>query len=158
MHIALSLQKCYQGNIKNRNERKINPKGSFLLIFDREVREQERFTNLLLAPPDWTDTYYDKKQKQEKISQLIDVPHFVDSKQVPLIQLADFVSFFLRRYIEFESNLITEKYEKEKKQIEEWINLVKNSFIHTCYIYPKKNRCDCADLFYEYAPDIIKNW
>lgn len=158
LHIVLSLQKYYQGKEKNKNERKINSKGSFLLIFDREVREQERLTNILLSPPDWTDTYYDKKQKQEKISQIIDVPHFVDSKQVPLIQLADFVCFFLRRYIELESNLVKEKYQNEKKQIERWINVVKKCFIPINNIYSKKKRCNCANLFYNYAPDIIKNW
>lgn len=110
-----------------------------------------------MAPPDWTDTYYEKKQKQEKVSQIIDVPHFVDSKQVPLIQLADFVCFFLHRYIELESNLIEEKYQNEKEQIEKWIDLAKGCFIPISNIYPKKNRCNCANLFYNYAPDIIKS-
>lgn len=148
LHIVLSLQKQHQVQKKN--------KGNFLLIFDRKDNEQAEFTNLILYPPDWTNTYYNKKQKQEKISELIDVPHFVDSKQVPLIQLADFVSFFLRRHIELELNLSKEKYNNEKQKIKEWINLAKENFIPINNIYPKRGRCDCADLFYSYAPDIIK--
>lgn len=155
LHIVLSLQKYYQGKIKNRNERKINPKGSFLLIFDREDKEQEKFTDFLLALPDWTDTYYDKKLNQEKLSQIIDVPHFVDSTRVPLVQVADFVSFFLRKHIELELRLTKEKYDGEKDQIKNWINSIRKNFIPMSNIYPKKGRCNCAELFYKCAGNIL---
>ena len=84
LHIALSVQKKYQGTSMG-NKRKVNPKGACVLIFDNEYRESKQYIDMLLSPPDWTDSYYDKKRKQEKMDKIIDVPHFVDSEQVGLI-------------------------------------------------------------------------
>jgi len=155
MHIALSLQKKYQGAPRGQN-RKINPKGTIVLIFDHEHREQEQFTSLLLSPPDWTDEYYDKKPNQEKMSQIIDVPHFVNSKQVGLIQLADFICFFLRRHIELQMGLIQPAYNDEVEKIGNWIKLILSRSIPRNNIFLKKGRCECAKLFYRYAPETIK--
>jgi hypothetical protein len=123
LHIALLLQKKYQGTAKG-NKRNINQKGSIVLIFDNEHREQQPFTNLLLSPPDWTNSYYKKKKEQDKMSQIIDVPHFVDSKQVGLIQLADFICFLLRKYIEIQMGLVEPKYENEKDKIKGWVDQI----------------------------------
>ncbi|GIV30351.1 MAG: hypothetical protein KatS3mg028_1417 [Bacteroidia bacterium] len=155
MHIALSLQKKFQGAARGKN-RTINPKGSIVLIFDQEQREQHQFTNFLLSPPDWMDAYYDKKPYQEKMSQIIDVPHFVDSKHVGLIQLADFICFFLRKHIELQLNMVQPAYKDEIKRIEEWINLIFARSISKNNIFMKRGRCECANLFYEYAPTIIR--
>jgi len=155
MHIALSLQKKYQGVPRGRN-RTINPKGAIVLIFDRKYSEQQQFTNLLLSPPDWTDTYYDKKPNQEKMSQIIDVPHFVDSRQVGLIQLADFICFFLRKYIELQMGLVHPAYRNELERVRNWTNLILSRSIPKNYIFLRKGRCECSELFYRYAPQIIR--
>ena len=89
LHVALSLQKHFQREKKN--------KGNTVLVFDNEERERLHFTDLILNPPDWTDTYYSRDKKQEKLDQIVDVPHFVDSKDVGLIQLADFICFFFTK-------------------------------------------------------------
>ncbi len=157
LHIALSLQKKYQGAAKE-NKRKIEPKGDCVLIFDKEDREQKKYINTLLLAPDWTNTYYDKKKGQEKMDKIIDVPHFVDSKQVGLIQLADFICFFLRKHIELSSNLTEPKYEGEKEKIEKWTKLMLKRSIPKSNIYMNKGRCNCADLFYQCAPKIIRNF
>jgi hypothetical protein len=102
------------------------------------------------------DTYYDKKPKQEKMSQIVDVPHFVDSKQVGLIQLSDFICFFLRRYIELKLNMVQPAYKDEIRNIQKWINLIFARSIPKNNIFMNKGRCECANLFYEYAPTIIK--
>lgn len=105
-HMTLSLQKYLQGFDKN--------KGNSVLIFDNKVSDQTAFTKLLLNPPSWSDTYYKKAKKQEQLDQIVDVPHFVDSKQVGLIQLADFLCYFLRRHIEFSLALRPPKYQGEE--------------------------------------------
>ncbi|MFV2058173.1 MAG: DUF3800 domain-containing protein, partial [Thiohalomonadales bacterium] len=97
-HITLSIQKKYQNEKRN--------KGNTVLVFDNEEREQTRFTDLLLNCPDWADSYYGRGKKQEKLDQIIDVPHFVDSQEVGLIQLADFLCFFMRKYIELKHELV----------------------------------------------------
>jgi hypothetical protein len=47
-----------------------------------------RFTDLIDNPPPWSDAYYDRGTKQDQLDQVIDVPYFGDSREVPLIQLA----------------------------------------------------------------------
>ena len=157
LHLVLSLQKYYQGKSKNKTERKVNPKGQFLLVFDKEDKEKKNFIDLIINPPDWTDDYYEKKEKQEKISQLIDVPHFVDSKHVPLIQLADFISYFLRRYIELESNPDQKKYDGEKNFIKGLIDIVSERCIPHSNIYNAKHKNnECMNIFNKYMPYITK--
>ncbi len=157
LHLALSIQKYFQGSPRARGrKRTINPKGTCVFFFDNEYTEQKRFTDLFLNAPDWVDTYYDRKPDQEKFSQIVDVPHFVDSKDVALIQLADFICFFLRKHIELEMEHTTPDYDDEVEKVTNWANLILNQGIPKNNIYLSRRRCDCADLFYRYAPDIIK--
>ena len=109
IHITLSLQKCYHGAPRRRN-RTLNNRGACVLIFDNEHREESRFTNLIIDPPDWTDSYYDRRPNQAKFSQIIDVPHFVDSRQVVLLQLTDFICFFIRKHLELTMDLYESAY------------------------------------------------
>jgi len=146
LHISLSLQKCHQRVKRN--------KGNTVLIFDEQKVEKDEFIKLLINPPEWTDTYYSLSNRKECLNQIIDVPHFVDSRYVGLIQLADFVSFFLRRYIEIKMGS-PERYKDEPKLIEEWANIALELSIPKSEIYLSKGRCDCADLFYRYAPPCI---
>ena len=155
LHVSLSIQKCFQGSARGRI-RTLNPKGRCVLIFDNEHTEQRKFTDLLLNPPDWTDTYYDKKPNQEKLNQIIDVPYFVDSRDVGLIQLADFICFFLRRYIELNMEYSTPAYDGEINRVNNWVELILNKSIPKNNMYLSRNRCTCAGLFYRYAPEIIK--
>lgn len=156
MHVSLALQKKYQGSIKGKN-RKLNTKENFVLVFDNEYRDQKHFTDLILNPPDWTDSYYNKQIKQEKFNQIVDVPHFVDSKDVGLIQLADFVCFFLRRYIELKLGLKTESYAGELEKITNWVNIALSQSIPKSNIYLSKGRCSASDLFFRYSHEIIRN-
>ncbi len=155
LHIALSIQKRFQGSARGKL-RKVNPKGASVLIFDHEHREQERYTNMLLSPPDWTDSYYDKKERQDKMDKIIDVPHFVDSKQVGLIQLSDFMCFFLRKYLELEMGLVKPTYNDEKEKVANWSKLILKQSIPKSNIIMSRGRCNCADLFYKYIPEPLK--
>ncbi len=154
LHIALSLQKYFQGSPRGK-DRTVNQKGKFVLIFDNEVREEKHFTDLLLDAPEWTDSYYNRLPKQDKLSQIVDVPHFVDSKDVGLIQLADFICFFLRKHIELQMEYAEPSYRDEKKKVSEWADLILKQSIPKSNCYLARGRCACADLFCKYAPDII---
>lgn len=155
LHLSLSIQKCYQGPAR-RNRRTINPKGHCVLVFDRESREEKHFTDLLLNAPDWTDTYYDRKPSQEKFSQIVDVPHFVDSRDVGLIQLADFICFFLRKHIELGLGYVEPSYSGEIEKIERWAELILDRAIAKSNIFLSRGRCNCAEMFYRYAPENIR--
>jgi len=151
LHLSLSVQKHCQGSSRGRN-RTINQSGTSVLIFDNEEREQIRFTDLILNSPDWVDTYYDKRPNQEKFSQIIDVPHFVDSRDVGLIQLADFICFFLRKYFELNLGYTMPAYEDELEKVNNWAEMILMQSIPKNTMYLARSRCDCADLFYRYAP------
>lgn len=155
LHLALSIQKCYQGSPR-RTKRTLNPTGQCVLIFDNEKKEEKKLTDLLLNAPDWTDSYYDKRPNQDKFSQIVDVPHFVDSKDVGLIQLADFICFFLRKYLELKLGYTQPDYKDEVEKVSAWTELILKQSVARSNIYLTRGRCDCADLFYRYAPEIIR--
>jgi hypothetical protein len=147
-HLALSVQRFCQKQEKN--------KGNTLLIFDNEEREQMRFTDLLLRPPEWSGEYYEKTRKQEPLDQIIDVPYFGDSQEVSLIQVADFVAYFLRRYAEIKENLVPAKYTDEAWRIDGWVEGLSNISIGRSLMYPKVGRNKAEELFYSVASKSLR--
>lgn len=146
LHLVLAIQKEHQRHEKN--------KGNTVLIFDNEEREQTRFTDLILNPPTWTDTYYNRGPKQEALDQIVDAPYFADSRDVPLLQVADFVAYFLRRYAELDAG-DRERYTGEGEQVRRWAVAAIDRSISKASIYPKRARCACSDMFYTYAPACV---
>lgn len=143
LHICLALQKHHQTSTEH--------KGHTLLIFDKQETEAEEFIKLIKNPPEWTDTYYGRYGRREKLDQIIDVPYFGDSRHVGLIQVADFVSFFIRKYVEIKTGTPPD-YVDEPRLIEEWAEIALKQSIPSSSIYLKIGRCECSDLFYRYAP------
>lgn len=148
-HVALAMQKRFQSESKN--------KGNTVFIFDEEVKEEVKFQKLILSPPAWSETYYDRGKKQQPLDQIVDAPYFADSKNVGLIQVADFLSYFVRRYIEIITNAVPAAYAEEGAKIEQWFNGIKSRSIPYQSMYPKTKRCAAADFFWELAPECIRN-
>lgn len=149
LHVCLAIQKHSSLSCEK-------SKGQTMMIFDNKEAEENEFIKLFMNPPEWSDTYYNRdKYKIERLEQIIDVPYFVDSRHVGLVQVADFVSFFLRKYIEIQMG-IPPDYVEEPHLIEEWGNIIIKQTIPKGVMYPsKKGRCQCADLFYRYAPSCL---
>lgn len=148
-HVALAMQRNFQTEKKN--------KGNTIFIFDEEVKEETRFHALLKKPPEWSDTYYARKAKRRALCQLVDAPYFADSKNVSLLQVADFLAYFVRRHIEIKENAVPEKYEDEAKKVEKWFSQIKDRTIPYQSMYPKRQRCETAELFWQLAPETIRN-
>lgn len=148
-HVILSMQKAYQREKKN--------KGNTLFVFDNEERERARFTDLIMAPPIWSETYYKKKRKDAPLNQMVDVPYFGDSCEVALIQVADFLAFFLRRYAEIKEGLVPPRYQNEEARVDGWAAVLSERSIGKSMIYPARARCDCAEMFFQLAPASIRN-
>ena len=146
LHICLAIQKHFQGLEKN--------KGNTVLVFDNEEGEASNFIGLIRNPPEWTDSYYKRKRRQVQLDQIIDVPYLGDSRHVGLIQLADFVSFFLRKYVEIQMG-VSPSYEDEPRLVEEWARSALALSIPKSAIYLQRGRCNCADLFYRCAPSCL---
>ena len=147
-HQALSIQKYQQKEEKT--------KGHTVLVFDREVKEEAKFSALIFNPPTWTDTYYSKDKKQQRLDQIVDVPYFADSKHVHLLQVADLLSYFIRLYIEVVTDHTKESYKGELEFLEKVIEMVKVLSIPKPTRYLSTKQCDCSILFTRYAPSQIK--
>lgn len=148
LHTVLTIQKRFQSEPKN--------KGHTVCVFDREVREEAKFAKLVCAPPGWTDTYYDRGKKQSALDQIVDVPHFVDSEHVVLIQVADLITYLLRNHAELTAGHTRERYAGEAKQIAEWVEAITTRAIPTVNRYPRNARCDMAQLFWDLAPKCLR--
>lgn len=146
-HLVLAIQRHTQRERRN--------KGNTVLILDNEERERIRFTDLLLSPPAWSDTYYDRRRNQEQLDQIVDTPYFADSRDVPLLQLADFLAFFLRRHAELEAGN-AERYDGERAKVAGWARAALARTVSQAAIYPKRSRCQCADMFFNYAPVCLR--
>jgi hypothetical protein len=143
-HLILSIQKYQQTKAKN--------KGNTYLFFDNEEREERRFIDLVKNPPNWSDEYYARAKKQSSLDQIIDsCPHFSDSKDVGLLQVADFLAFFLRRYAEISENLSAPDYADEKVKLKEWIGKFQQRMIPQAHIYPKTARKLAHKYFCKYG-------
>ncbi len=148
IHFALAVQRAYQS--------KKNNKGNTVLIFDAHDRDEKAYAKLILRPPEWTDTYYKRTRKQKQLDQIIDVPHFVDSEHVGMIQLADCVSFFLRRHFELVHAASDERYDGEAAIVSSWVDSILERCVSMPSMYPKQQRCDAAEYFYQLAPETVK--
>lgn len=148
-HVTLALQKAHGGYPGS--------KGHTVMIFDSEYREEARFADLLRNPPAWSDEYYGRKKKQRALDQIVDVPYFGDSEEVALIQLSDFLAFFLRRYIEIEGGFSSPKYAGEDDRLRDWIAVMGKRSIGSSHIYPKKGRTQAAEFFFSVAPEVIRD-
>lgn len=146
--IILGVQKHYQ--------KMAGVKGNTIFIFDNEEFEKKQFTDLISNPPLWSDSFYNKQKKQTRLDQIVDVPYWGDSKEVSLIQIADFICFFIRRYIELKENKIQVKYAGEDARLDYWYELILKRSLPLSVIYPSRGRCEITELFYKIAPSSIK--
>jgi hypothetical protein len=147
-HLVLSVQKAHQALQKN--------KGHTVFVFDNEERERLRFTDVIKRPPPWSDEYYCRRKRQQALDQIVDVPHFADSQDVGLIQLADFAAFFLRRYAEIAEGLVAPRYDDERVKVETWAQALAGRSIGRAAMYPAKSRSQAAELFYRHAPASVR--
>lgn len=143
MHKLLILQKHHQSEKNN--------KGNTVFIFDNEKREEKNLFELIENSPDWLHEYYEKKPRQERFDQLVDVPYFGDSESVNLLQIADLIAYFLRRYAEIKEGKIPSKYSDEEEKITGWVNKIKAISLPQPTRYPKVGRNSAQALFYDFA-------
>jgi hypothetical protein len=115
-----------------------------------------RFTDLIRNPPALSDAYYGKTRKQQRLDQVIDVPFFGDSTEVPLIQVADIVAFFMRRYAEIRENLVPPRYADESVRVDGWAHMIAELSIGRSMMYPSRGRDELSEMFYNLAPQSIR--
>jgi len=149
-HIILAAQRAFQKIEKT--------KGHTIFIFDNEHREEKRFKEFIFRSPAWSDSYYKRAKKQHALEHVVDVPYFADSKDVALLQLADFTAYFLRRYAEIEERHDAARYPDEYPKVKNWIDLLAERSIGLNCIFPSKGRDKTADLFYQLCPPSLRRF
>jgi hypothetical protein len=138
-HVVLAIQKHFQGEPKN--------KGNTIFVFDEEVKEETRFHEIVLNLPEWSDSYYDKPKKSTSLDQLVDAPYFADSKNVGMLQVADFLAYFVRRHIEIWEGAVPEKYHGEAEKVASWFAKIRARTIPYQSMHPRRRRCETAEFF-----------
>jgi hypothetical protein len=147
-HLILAMQKAF------RNHEGI--RGHTFYVFDNQERERMRFSDLVIRPPDWSGAYYGRRASRLPLDLVIDVPYFADSRDVGLLQLADFVAFFLRRYAEVKEGGRL-RYPDERERLDGWIGSLMKRSIGKRFMYPAFRRQDEATrMFWTYAPIAIR--
>jgi|SRR5688572_28311889 len=96
-------------------------------------------------------------RKQEQLDQIVDVPYFGDSRDVALIQLADFLAFLLRRYAEIKENLVPPSYKDEEAKVSEWVSRFAGRSIGRRFMFPRTARGYAEALFYDNAPASLRD-
>ncbi|HDO06413.1 MAG TPA: DUF3800 domain-containing protein [Bacteroidetes bacterium] len=142
--------------IQKQNQKLEKTKGHSILIFDNEEKEKNKITDLVLNPPAWSDSFYNKKRRQERLSHVVDVPYWGDSREVALIQVADFISFFIRRYIELKSGSRQVRYDGENTKLDAWYKTICNCSVSSSIMLPSRGRCEIAELLFGLAPECMK--
>jgi len=147
-HIALSINKAHKGMKGN--------KGKTVLVFDRGSGYEQRLSELLVSPPSWSDSYYSRGEKEDRLGEIMDTSFFADSLHAPLIQIADAVAFILRRIAEMKDAGLHERFKGEVENLERWLGKIKPRFQSAAHRYKRSARCRCADLFWAIAPPSLR--
>lgn len=120
-HAGLAIQNIHQS--------KKRKKGLTILIFDEQVGYQDRLQKIYSDPPKWASEFYKKGKEDNPFTQILDPPYFGKSHLVYPIQIADMYAFVCRKYVELKFGGFSEKYEGEKKKIENLFSLIKPRLI-----------------------------
>jgi len=148
MHIALQLQKHNQGTAKN--------KGNTFLILDDNKQKADPLSELLWEPDAWTDSYYGKGPKQERLDQIIDTTFSIKSHHAGLVQVADLFAFLIRRYAEMHDYGIAEAWKGERALIDGYVSTIAGRMLPRSTRWPARTSSACAGWYNSIAPDSLK--
>jgi len=141
-HLIFSFSKRYQ--------KEKGVKGDFIAIFDDGCVGSD-FNDFILS--DKADNLFKEYMGSKKCSiKLGDAPLSACSKHSSLIQIADFIVFFVRRKIELD-NSGEVKYKDEKKDINIFFEGLAKNKINQRFVYKKVKRSGIEDMFYTAAPE-----
>src|SRR5262245_5458426 len=110
-------------------------KGHSIFVFDNHERDKVRFTDIIARPQAWSDRYYERNAKQGALDRIVDVPYFGDDREVVLLQLADFVAYFFRRYAEVVAGVGPRPYSNELRRLEAWVKQLAKQSLGRRFIY-----------------------
>ncbi len=122
-----------------------------MIIFDEQKQEQDALLDLLISPPK-SVTGFTNRISKEGFCCIMDNAYFMGSHCSSFIQLADIISFVIRKFAELEMGS-TESYKGEKNKIEDWFSTIKNSFIEKRHRFPVS--CKVVETYRKITPKIL---
>jgi hypothetical protein len=147
LHIALQVQKAHQA-IKS-------SKGATFMVFD-EQRHAGDLAELLFNPPPWTDGYYSRTTRKERLDQVIDTAFYARSHHVGLVQVADLFAFLFRRYAELTDYGRREEYAGEHARLSEWVGTLSTRLLPVAHRWQKRTSNPPALWFTDMAPSSLR--
>jgi len=144
-HLLFAFSQRYQ------NDKGV--KGDFVTIFDNGCVGEE-FNNFILSE-DANILFREYSGMKKGVIKLSDAPLSANSKHSSLIQIADFIVFFVRRKIDLENGM-NEKYKGEKNDIDNFYKQLSKNELSKRLTYKKVGRSKIEDIFYCIAPDFLK--
>jgi len=123
-----------------------------MIIFDEQKQEQNTLLDLLIAPPK-SITGFTNKISREGFYCIMDNAYFISSHHSSFVQLADIVSFIIRKTIEHEIGY-KESYEDEKNKIANWFSTIKDLFIEKRHRFP--TNCEIVKTYKKIIPGILQ--
>jgi len=148
LHIALQVQKVNQAISSN--------KGQTFLVFDDNKQKADAFAELLWSPPDWTDDYYDKGKKQERLDQVINTAFSVRSHHAGLVQVADLYAFIFRRFAELHDFASPEEWPGERAMIDGYVQTLAQRLVQPAARWPKRTSSSSAQFFNSLVPHSLR--
>ncbi len=148
LHIALQIQRAHQRLAKN--------KGHTFLVFDENRMGADALAELLFAPPAWTDQYYGRKPRQERLDQVIDTAFYARSHHVGLVQIADLFAYLFRRYAELRDYGDPEAYGGELRTVAGWVEQISERLVALAHRCPKRPTNDVAEWYVNACPTSLR--
>lgn len=144
LHIALQIQKANQGRNKN--------KGNTVLIFDDNKAKADTLSDLLWQPPEWTDDYYGKQKKQNRLDQIVDTTFSIKSHHAGMVQVADLFAFIFRRFAEMKDFGIQEEWVGGQALIEDYMSTLTSRLLPRSCRWPARQNAASSRWFNSIAP------
>jgi hypothetical protein len=146
-HLALQLQRLHQGQPSN--------KGRTVLLIDDNKQFADHLAEFLWSPPAWTDTFYQKKRKQEQLDQIIDSAFAVKSHHAGLIQIADLFALVFRRHSEMADYASAEEWLGERQYVSSLVATLTPRLTQASCRWPRRPQCACTRWYNALAPQSL---
>lgn len=148
LHVALQLQRMYQGKDKN--------KDLTVLVFDENKRMVDVWSDLIHDPPGWSDAYYGRKKDQDQLSTIVDSAFYAKSHHAGLIQVADVAAAVFHRYAELAEYGQAERYKGERGVIDARIAVLGPRLIPRAHRHPGRGG-EAATWLNGLTPDAFRS-
>lgn len=147
IQIALQVQSEHQSLPK--------PKGQTVLIFDENKIKGDKLNEILFTPPAWTDEFYSRESKKERLDQIVDSAFFTKSHHAGLAQVADIFAFVLRRYSEIRELGMKQEYEGEYEDVASFVEIIRTRLLARSMRWSTRPKNECGSTFLNMAPSSL---